>query len=278
MKKLLVPTDFSPCADNAVDVALEIGRKAGAEITFLHLFPDKSGSMHTLKPESKLTHHAEQDAEAGNAKARLDELVHRAERMGIKAKPLFVLDKGVDKIENYIKPLEIGLVVMGSHGASGIRELIVGSQTQWVVRHSPTPVLVVKYKPDPIEFPNILFASTFHKDPAPHMDCLIRFAGLWNGTIHLLYIGLEKDKQSKAEVEEKMNALSNRFTDVKFTQNFITTNDTEWGIKHAAKDIKPDVIGITTDITVGSLLFNHSLAENLVNHEEIPVFVINTRC
>jgi nucleotide-binding universal stress UspA family protein len=278
MKKILVPTDFSPCADHAVAVALEIAKKAGSEIDFLHLFPETSGSMHTLPRESQLTHHREQDAALGLAKSSLDELVTRAEKMGVRAKPVLVMDKGVDKIENYIKPLEIGLVVMGSHGASGIRELIVGSHTQRVVRHSSIPVLVVKYKPDPVEFSNILFASTFHEDPAPHMDCLIRFARLWNSTIHLLYIGLEKDKQSKAQVEEKMNALSSRFTDVKFTQNFITTNDPEWGIKHAARDIKPDVIGITTDITVGALLFNHSLAENLVNHEEIPVFVINTKC
>jgi hypothetical protein len=74
-----------------------------------------------------------------------------------------------------------------------------------------------------------------------------------------------------------MNQLTKRFPSVKLTQNFITTNDPEWGIKYAAKDIKPDLIGVTTNLTVGAFIFNHSLAENLVNHEEIPVFVINTR-
>jgi nucleotide-binding universal stress UspA family protein len=277
MKKILVPTDFSTCAENAVAVALEIARKGGSEIVFQHLFQDNSGSLHTLKPESKLKRHEEHDAALGQAKSNLDELVHRAEKAGIKATPLLVMDKGVDKIENYIEPLKVGLVVMGSHGATGIREMILGSHTQRVVRHATAPVLVIKYKPDLVEFTNILFASTFQEDTSPVVGKLVEFAKLWNSTIHLLYVGLEKDKQSKAEVEEKMNQLTKRFPSVKLTQNFITTNDPEWGIKYAAKDIKPDLIGVTTNLTVGAFIFNHSLAENLVNHEEIPVFVINTR-
>jgi nucleotide-binding universal stress UspA family protein len=277
MKKILVPTDFSPCADNAVAVGLEIARKANSEIVFHHLFDDKSGSLHTLKPEAAQKERARQDAELGHAKASLDALVHQAGQIGLSAKPLLVMNKGTDKIENYIEPLQIGLVVMGSHGASGIRELIIGSQTQRVVRHATAPVLVIKHKPDRISFEDILFASTFQEDPRPILDKLIQFASLWGGIIHLLYIGLEKDKQTKAEVEEKMNTLARQFPNAKLTKNFITTNDPEWGISHASKDIKPDAIAITTHLKVGVFGFTHSLAENLVNHEETPVFAINTR-
>lgn len=272
MKKILVPTDFSACAENAFSVALEIARKAGAELIVQHLYDDKSGSMHVLP-----TKPIETDPALGHAKAKLDELVASAERAGVHTRPLLVMNKGTDKIENYIEPLGIDLVVMGSHGATGIRELVIGSQTQRVVRHATAPVLVIKNKPDVVTFDKILFASTFHENPAKALGSVSKLRELWNSTIHMLYIGLENDKQTKAEVDEKMNTLQAQFPNATFTRNFITTNDPEWGIKHAAKDIAPDAIALTTQLKTGAFIFSHSLAESLVNHEQLPVLVINEK-
>lgn len=270
MKKILVPTDFSVCADNAVQVALEIAGKFQAEIIFQHLHDDLSGSAHTLQGT------AEQH-ELGHIKAMLDTLVHKAESAGLSARPLLVLNKGNDKIENYIESLGINLVVMGSHGATGIRERILGSQTQRVVRHSTAPVLVIKHKPERKGFKNILFATTFHENPAATIEPVVKLASAYTGKIHLLYVGLEKDTQTKAEVEEKMQLLEQKFPHTTFTRNFITTNDPEWGIQYVAKDIAPDAIALTTQLKVGRFMFTHSLAEDLVNHENRPVLVINPK-
>ncbi len=275
MKKILVPTDFSACAESAFSVAVEIARKAGAELIVQHLYDDKSGSKHVLTAKAGKTETG--DPALGHAKAALDELVARAEHNGINARPLLVMNKGVDKIENYIEPLGIDLVVMGSHGATGIRELMMGSQTERVVRHASAPVLVIKHKPQNIKFERIVLASTFHEDPTEAIAEALKLAALWKGTIHLLYVGLENDKQTKAEVDEKMNVLEAHFSNASFTRNFITTNDPEWGIKHVSKDIVPDVIALTTKVKTGSFIFSHSLANSLVNHETLPVLVINTK-
>ncbi len=277
MKKILIPTDFSACAENATSVALEIAKRAGAHLVFQHFFPDTSGSLHTLKADTQKDANVQQKEAVGRAKAKLDELVIRAEHLGLKATPLLVMNKGTDKIENYIEPLGINLVVMGSHGATGMRELILGTQTQRVVRHATAPVLVVKHKPDKIDFNNILFASTFHEDPSHVLDTPIALASLWNGTIHLVYVGLEKDQLTKAQVQEKMNVITNQFSMVSFTHNFIATNDPEWGIKHMTKDIEPDMIALTTELKTGAFIFSHSLAENLVNHETLPVLIMNSK-
>jgi len=73
-----------------------------------------------------------------------------------------------------------------------------------------------------------------------------------------------------------MKSLESRFPTITFTRNFITTNDAEWGMKHVVKDIEPDAISLTAKLKTGGLIFNHSLAERLVNHESLPVLVINT--
>ena len=271
MEKILVPTDFSPCAKNAVEVALKIAAKAGAQITFQHLHADSSGKTHV--PTKKK---ATADATLSKVKSKLDKLVLQAKRLGIDAKPLLVINKGTDSIENYIGPMGFTLVVMGSHGATGIRELIIGSQTQRVVRNSVAPVLVVKNKSPRINFKDVLFATTFMEDPSRAIHPAVKLAELWKGTVHLLYLGLEDDKQTKAEVERKMKSLESRFPTITFTRNFITTNDAEWGMKHVVKDIEPDAISLTMKLKTGGLIFNHSLAERLVNHESLPVLVINT--
>jgi nucleotide-binding universal stress UspA family protein len=270
MKKILVPTDFSVCADNAVQVALEIASKFQAEIIFQHLYDDLSGSAHTLQGTAK-------QQELGHVKAMLDALVHKAEHAGLSARQLLVLNKGNDKIENYIESLNIDLVVMGSHGATGIREKILGSQTQRVVRQSVAPVLVIKHKPERKGFKNMLFATTFHENPEKVIEPVIKLASVYSGKVHLLYVGLEKDTQTKAEVEEKMQRLEQKFSKAMFTRNFITTNDPEWGIQYVAKDVAPDAIALTTQLKVGKFMFTHSLAEDLVNHENRPVLVINPK-
>jgi nucleotide-binding universal stress UspA family protein len=275
MKKILVPTDFSPCSENALHVAIEIAKRAHAQVTLQHLYADSSGAFHTPKHTASGAP-ANHDEFLALAKSKLDEAVKYAEHKGVDARQLLVMNRGSDKIENYIAPLAIDLVIMGSHGASGIREMIIGSHTQRVVRHAKAPVLVIKHKPRAISIANIMFASTFHDGgPSPALMVPVELASLWHGKIHLLYVGLEKDKRKKKDIEEKMTLLRKQFPAISFTNNFITTNDPEWGIKYAARDIKPDVIALTTQLKTGAFIFTHTLAEHLVNHESLPVLVIN---
>jgi nucleotide-binding universal stress UspA family protein len=122
-----------------------------------------------------------------------------------------------------------------------------------------------------------LFATTFHENPKKAIEPVVKLASAYSGKVHLLYVGLEKDKQTKAEVEGRMHRIAQMFPKTTFTRNFITTNDPEWGIQYAAKDVAPDAIALTTRLKVGRFIFMHSLAEDLVNHENRPVLVINPK-
>ena len=66
--------------------------------------------------------------------------------MGLKAQEFLVFDKGREEIDKHIKHHKHDFIVMGSHGANGLKQ-VLGSNTQKVVRNSPVPVLVVKKKP-----------------------------------------------------------------------------------------------------------------------------------
>lgn len=266
--KILVPTDFSACAQTASEVALELARQLQAEIIFLHLH-ETPGKAHVPAIEEAA------DSKIGQTKALLEELVNLATRNNLTAKQMLVTHQGGDKIENYIRPLQVDMIVMGSHGATGIREFIIGSQTQRMVRQSTVPVLVIKQKPARNTFENMLYATTLNEDITKTLTQLEQFATAYAARIHMLYVQYPEKGMGESEAEEKMRMAVKHFSGISFTYNCITTNDPEWGIGKMAREMHADVIVLTTTIKTGRFFFSHKLAEDLVNHESLPVLVIN---
>jgi nucleotide-binding universal stress UspA family protein len=269
MKNILVPTDFSDCAQNAATVALLLARKANATIHFLHIMPDPEESMHVpiTKPKGSNTR-------KGHAQDELNVLVNKATQLGVTASPLLVFDKGNERIENYIKPLNIDFIVMGSHGATGIREFVIGSNTQRVVRHSLVPILVIKnLNADKFTIQNIVFASTFEENVQSAFDLVATLAKLWKATINILFVNFIDKLANQKTIDRLVKELTNSYPDLVTTNSNVEVNDEEWGIHQFVENTSSDMIAITTHDKTGFLL-THSVAEDLVNHEEIPILVI----
>ncbi len=162
--KILVPTDFSECASSAAKTAMDIGLLSKGELYFMHLLGDLPGPAHKTihGGKTKPVHSTEE----GIAKASLDQLVAEAERQGLKAHAELVFGQSGDEIWKYVKSLGIELIVMGSHGATGIRETFIGSNTQRVVRNAVVPVLVIKKRTKKFSVNQIVFASGFSEQPS----------------------------------------------------------------------------------------------------------------
>lgn len=274
MKKILIPTDFSLCAQAATEVALEIAQVFRSHVYFLHIIPDPLLSHHVPGTQDKIEH----DPESGKVQARLNELVHLAERMGVQATPVLVLSKGNDHIEGYVKPYGIDWIIMGSHGASGVRELVLGSKTERVVKHASVPALVIKKRPKVVTFNNIAFASTFENEGlGDAMGECLDFAKPYAAQIHLLYINFVDRLVEEGTAMERMKRLADRFPLYAFTSNIVKTNDAEWGIDSFVREVGCDLVAIMGNDTQGVIKMTSSrIALSLVNHEAIPVLVLNT--
>ncbi|MBR9997658.1 MAG: universal stress protein, partial [Cyclobacteriaceae bacterium] len=157
MKKILVPTDFSEQANFALDFAYQIARKSDAEIYLLNVidYPGLStawsGGMNVIggaEPpfdnldESFITNLIDKSKEEMktmvNKLNKDDVTIHEIVEIG---NPYFVI---TEKIENE----KINLVIMGTKGVSGLEEVLIGSNTEKVVRHSKCPVITIKLKRD----------------------------------------------------------------------------------------------------------------------------------
>jgi nucleotide-binding universal stress UspA family protein len=269
MKSILVPTDFSDCAKNATLAALALASKLNAEIHFLHIMEDPSVAH---VPHSKDI--SIKDMQEVHARAELSLLVTLASKAGLTATPVLVFDKGNEKIENYIRPLKIDLIVMGSHGAKGIRELVIGSNAQRLIRHSPVPVLVVKkLTDDSFKMESIVFASTFKEDVTQPLAQVVNLARLFKARVHMLFLNFIDKVSDQQAIDSIVLDFSELYPDVDFTSSTAESNDEEWGIHGFIEMIDADMVAITTAAKSGFLV-RHSLAEDLVNHEKIPVLVL----
>lgn len=160
MKRILVPTDFSEQADNALKVAIKLAKKHDSEIYILHsmempLHLASSGDSGSL-PESlffiKL------------AEKRFNDLRKNDYLNGININEAIGHNEIYEDIEEACKKNEIDIIIMGSSGASGFKEMFVGSNTEKVVRTSKTPVLVIKNNHPDFKIKDFVFATDFSEE------------------------------------------------------------------------------------------------------------------
>jgi len=272
MKKILVPTDYSDCADNAMDVAKVIATRSGAELFVIHMEEVVPEVAHVLHKSVII----ENPHQVGHARLQLQKRVDALEKEGLKAKAVFVPNEGKEALEDYIKPFGIDFMVMGSHGAKGIREAVIGSKTQKVIKKASVPVLVIKRPNKNFNPKRIIFASTFRGDVRKPLHEVADFARLWNAELDLVFLNLlahliEENEAKRIMAEQLLESVP----DIRYTLNISETNDEEWGISKFARIVEADVIAVVYDAQTGfNRLFNSSVAEKLINHEDIPILVM----
>jgi nucleotide-binding universal stress UspA family protein len=264
MKRILVPTDFSDCAGVAVDMAMQLAKKAKAEVHFLH-------TMYTpvewvKLPLEKELQYPEIKASIGHAKDELNKLEKRADKLGVKASSFLVFDSGREEIEKHAKPAKYDLLVMGSHGVKGVKE-IVGSNTQKVLRYSKVPVLVVKGKTKSFEFKTLLFASDFSAESHKSFKSVLSFAAFLGAKIHLLYVNVPHMFKETQEIDQLMAAFVKKYPKVKLNVATYNAYSEDRGIRRYAEVIGADFIALGTHGKSGfTQLFTPSIAETVANH------------
>src|SRR5690606_33728007 len=143
MKKIIVPIDFSDYSDYALETAARMAKRYGAEVLALHML-EMSDAVYT---SSDVEHHEKIVFFLKLAEQKFDKFLEKDYLRGVKVTPIVKHFKVFSEVSSVAKAHDVDLIVMGSHGASGLTEIFVGSNTEKVVRYSDIPVLVVKSKP-----------------------------------------------------------------------------------------------------------------------------------
>lgn len=280
MKRILVPTDFSPEADSALEVARDLAKKFGAEIHFVHIIEPLSGADTT----KGLVGYVNPSGDSINDLFMLkymercrDDLKKRAlssRYIDITTHMDIIVDDIFAGIKKFVEEKEIDLIVMGSKGASGLDEILVGSNSEKVIRYSPCPVLVVKGKVEEFLPKSILFPTDCIEPSAGLAELLNDMATNFEAKLHLLHVNTPSNFYSTRSSNQMLldYAQQTGLKDVAVhSYNDISEED---GILSFAEDNGVDMIVMSTRGRTGvSRLIAGSIASDVVNHSKLPVLV-----
>ncbi len=268
MKRIIVPTDFSPLAENALEVAATLAKKHGADIFVLHMLELSQAMISSA--EGYYQEHTMFLLKV--AEKRLQEFLDKPYLKGVKVTPVIKHFKVFGELDEVSAKHGANLVVMGSHGADGLKEIFVGSNAEKVVRNSDIPVLVIKGEMKDFNPKHFVFACDFRKDNLEAFKKARDFAAMLDLDFQPVYINTPGDEfLSTEDAYERISAF---LKDAKAGLEVEIYNDysVEQGVLNYAGNSNADLIGIPTHGRKGlSHFFMGSIGEDIANHARIPV-------
>lgn len=268
MKKIIVPVDFSEQSENALKVAADLARKHDSEIFAVHMLEMSPSTLTTSEG-----YHPEQSVFMLKfAEKRFERFLDQDYLKKIKVTPIIKHFKVFKELRDVAEKHAADLVIMGSHGADGFKEIFVGSNTERVVRSSDIPVLVIKDYMPGFKIRNMVFASDFRTESIPALKKAQDIADKLGADIQLVYINVPGEGfRSTADIYAQVN---NYLSEAHVGKEVDIYNDysVERGVLNYCEANQADLIAIPTHGRKGiTHFFLGSIGEDVVNHSKIPV-------
>ena len=189
MKKIVVPIDFSEQSEYALKVAAALAKKHDTEILALHML-----ELNQAMVTSSEGFHPEQTVFLIRlAEKRFKEFLNRPYLNGIKITPIVKHFKVFSEVNDVAKKNDADMIVMGSHGTDGLKEIFVGSNAERVVRNADIPVLIIKKEHTDFKVNRFLFACGFKEESLVAFQKAKDFAKLLSAELKMVYINTPGD-------------------------------------------------------------------------------------
>lgn len=281
MKQILVPTDFSTCANNALNFAIQSAKLLPVEVTLLHSFEIK-GSSYTdymgLTQEFRQYMLDEIETKLKDIKESIEETE------GITVKTIISKKSLKDSILDVAEDKFFDLIVMGTLGASGIKEKLWGSNTAKIIGSSNVPVLAIPYKYEWIKPKKISIATNHFEEDPEILDLLFEMADLYMAQVHAVVFDYEKydDEDPTMQFAEKIPKyemlLKEKYNEESLTVSQITGTDFEKSLQEYIAINEVDMLAmISYQRSFWNRIFDPSMTRRMAYHTKIPLLVISSK-
>ena len=267
--KILIPTDFSVQAEFAYLMVKKLEEKTSIDIHFLHVLNvpdtvsmDSRGDIQTCG-EIDVNFVVKQKEIAERKLENLKVLY------GNHINVHLVLGKTTDAILDFSDSHGFDLIVMGTKGASGIKEILSGSEAQIIARRSKIPLLSLMCDRSDLQIQNVLLVHNFSNPKKEGMGLMHKLIKAFNTKVHFLQITSGKVESELEMVELDMKHFAELNDIVNYECHLINDKDVENGVVHYNQMNNMDIICIGTH-GKGSM-FHQSATEKLINHLFKPI-------
>ena len=211
LSNILFATDFSPYSNAALPYALAIARQYGAEIYGAHVAASEDYLF--TAPDLWIAHLQQQEELEKEVKGRLDEQL-----CGVEHETLFGVGDVWNTLSRLIGENDIDLLVVGTHGRTGARKLLMGSIAEKIFRQAPCPVLSigpnVPCKPvGEIQFHNILLATDFGEESLASLRYAFSLAEEAQAKLTLLHV-IEQPAAGIIDLEAETASVMRRLKEL----------------------------------------------------------------
>lgn len=274
MKRVLVPCDFSNTAVQAFKFGLDVVAQSGGVLQVLHVIELPVAYDTMIAPSLSFEEVYLKEARVRAQKTFLrmrDKFATEGQRVSL------IVDYGqvVAAVERHIAEKKIDLVIMGTRGSSGIREILIGSNTEKIVRRSSVPVIAIKKFVPASSIRSIVFPNTLGQDQEELTLKVKELQNFFKADLHIVYVNTPSNFRSDGQTRPLLKAFAKRFMLKDFSIHVYNDVDYEPGIINFAHDIKADLIVMATHGRRGiSHLLLGSIAEDVVNHIDCPIWTL----
>lgn len=268
MKNILVPCDFSTASEKALRFALEIAALSEGEITVLNVINLTPSYIQDLEVNPYYVNSMSFLADLKqDAVASFDEI---KKKLGATTIPIkLIVEQGIvsQAVLKCTHQHQIDLVVMATEGANGLREVLVGSNTEKIVRSSPVPVFAIHKSQKVGQVKNIIFPTTIELRKEKLIERVKVLQTFFKARIHLLYIKTPESKQKDLDLKIGLENVAKFYGLTDFVTTVKHSKTEEDGIVKFARDLPFSIIAMSTHGHTGlTHLMLGSIAEDVVNH------------
>jgi len=276
IRKIMVPVDFSETSEHATDHAAWLAAATQADLMLVHVLPPNHYYFESPEP---FVVPENQDEVRRDVETKI-KLIARGLSDKYNINPGYRILQGKVSYEllDLANEEHIDLIMMGTHGAKGLEEILIGSNAQHLVSKAPCPVITFQQEKRQPGFSNIVLPIDRSRHSREKVGVAINVALLCNSKIHIVGL-LNNDDESeyrKLQVVLDQVQMAIDRSEISCTRHTVKgDNIASEAMKYAASISADLILILTEDESVMGKLDLGPLSKHIVNHSPIPVMSLN---
>jgi len=276
IRKIMVPVDFSETSGHATDHAAWLAATTHAELLLVHVLPQNHYYFETPEPFILPSDDKEIRNDATEKLKAIARDVY--DRYNVNARYRILQGRISYEIIDLASEEKTDLIMMGTHGAKGLEEILIGSNAQHLVSKAPCPVITFQHEKRKPGFSNIVLPIDRSRHSREKVGVAIDVALLCHSKIHILGL-LDSDDEGEYEklqvVLDQVQMAIDR-VEISYTRHTVKGDNIAVEAMKYADSINADLILVLTeDESVLGKLDLGPLSRHIVNHSAIPVLSMN---
>jgi nucleotide-binding universal stress UspA family protein len=272
--RILISTDFSETADNALKIGIMLASRSNSQVQILHV-ADIPPDWVDLVEDSEHSLYTTAKEQLALIKKQLTNRLAMAQNMGVQAEEFLQYNKGYKAILDHSGNHHSDLVVMGAHGHTGLKGILMGSYAQKVLHHTNRPVLVTTLGDLSNDLRKVVYVSDFPTEDSESLLSVIAFAHQMRLEIEVLFVNTPSNFKETDDIHNRIDQyLEKAPKGIVRKIEIVDAHRFESGLAKYCEKNDIDIISMPIYKKHHSWNVMGTTIEDVMNHLDIPVLGI----